>query len=85
MIENMIMVHHAHDFAIGAGPLGKEVAKVARTLVERDTISSAEAERVLRRSACRLETRMRDRAVSYTLCRPLKQNESNETIGEKHV
>jgi hydroxymethylglutaryl-CoA reductase len=46
-IQKDFMVHHAHNFAIGAGATGHEVAEVARTLVERQTISSAEAERVL--------------------------------------
>jgi hydroxymethylglutaryl-CoA reductase len=46
-IQKDFMVHHAQNFAISAGAKGDEVDLVARTLVERQAINSAEAERVL--------------------------------------
>lgn len=46
-IQKDFMVHHAYNFAIGAGAQGDEVNAVAQQLVERQAINTAEAERVL--------------------------------------
>ncbi|MFX1689805.1 hydroxymethylglutaryl-CoA reductase, degradative [Paraburkholderia sp. A2RI-6] len=46
-IQKDFMAHHARNFAIGAGATGDEIDLVARSLVERRSISTAAAEQVL--------------------------------------